>query len=125
MARAIQKIQDEYKKKASIREIEVPEWDLKIYVAPATLETMHQIIGNGEKTSAEIIAQTLIHRARDAEGNPLFTRAEVDMLMARSWLPTITRVAARINNDLDFDAPEDSSPGEGFAGTPQSSTSSS
>lgn len=127
MARAIEKVQAEFAKKSRTRQVEVPEWDLTIHVRPATLETMHQVAGDSEASSAEICAKTLIHRALDEHGQPMFSQAEIDVLMNQSWLSTVTRVVGEINADLtDAMAQEDVQElGEDSGATTQSSGSSS
>lgn len=125
MPRAIEKVQAEFRQRARKRVVEAPEWGLQIHVWPATLEVMHELESAGE-SSAQVLAATLIHRACDEHGNPLFNKAEIDVLMKQAWLDTVTRIAGEINADINHTLQEDVPDlGEGSAETIQTSGSNS
>ena len=80
--------------------IEVPEWNTQIYYKPAT--TFQQESKIVELTQAgktvEALVESLIMRSLDAEGNPLFTKADKPELMRFVDPAVIMRVMAEMND---------------------------
>lgn len=87
--------------------IEVPEWDAKIYYKPST--TMHEEAKIIELTqqgkTTEALVQTLIMRARDEDGKPVFTGADKLKLMRGVDPKVILRIVTLMGSDNeDIDA---------------------
>lgn len=81
--------------------ISVPEWDAEIYYKPAT--TMAEQTKIIELTQAgkatEALVTTLIMRARDADGNPLFTGADKPKLMRAVDPKIIMKIVTSMGDD--------------------------
>ena len=81
--------------------IKVPEWEAEIWYKPAT--TFQQESKIVELTSqgktVEALVESLIMRALDAEGKPLFTRADKPELMRAVDPSIIMRVMADMNDN--------------------------
>ena len=80
--------------------IKVPEWNLDVYYKPAT--TFHQESKIVELTSqgktVEALVESLIMRALDADGKPLFAKADKPELMRGVDPNIIMRLMAEIND---------------------------
>lgn len=80
--------------------IRVPEWDAEIWYKPAT--TFQQESKIVELTSqgktVEALVEALIMRALDAEGKPVFTRADKPELMRAVDPQVIMRVMGEMND---------------------------
>ena len=80
--------------------IRVPEWDADIWYKPAT--TFQQESKIVELTSqgktVEALVEALIMRALDAEGKPVFTRADKPELMRAVDPQVIMRVMGEMND---------------------------
>lgn len=92
--------------------IEVPEWGddsgpLKIYHTPLTLKEK-QLIRNRRDSEGVMaaMAQTLIIKAKDALGNPLFTIEDKQGLMTGVDSDVVERVAAEIVNGASVEEQE-------------------
>ena len=73
-------------KNRPVREIEVPEWGsdeeaLIIYVKPLTLQEQQKVFKLSQGNELEAMAQILIMKALDSEGNKLFTMKDKHTLM--------------------------------------------
>lgn len=83
--------------------IDVPEWETKIYYKPST--TMFEESKIIELTQAnkttEALVTTLIMRARDEEGKPLFTAADKHKLMRAVDPKVILRIVTEMGGDSD------------------------
>jgi len=89
---------------SEVRCIEVPEWGdesgpLRIYVRPATLKERDAIYRHVSAGSLEALVETLIQRARDEEGKPIFRPVDRLELMRHVDPDVIARVVAEINGD--------------------------
>lgn len=80
--------------------IRVPEWETEIYYKPAT--TFLQESKIVELTQAgktvEALVEALIMRSLDAEGNPVFTKADKPELMRFVDPAVIMRVMSEMND---------------------------
>jgi hypothetical protein len=80
--------------------IKVPEWEAEVWYKPAT--TFQQESKIVELTSqgktVEALVESLIMRALDAEGKPLFTRADKPELMRAVDPSIIMRIMADMND---------------------------
>lgn len=81
--------------------IDVPEWDAQIYYKPSTTMAEEAKIIELTQTgkTTEALVQTLIMRARDEEGNPLFTGADKQKLMRGVDPKVILRVVTSMGAD--------------------------
>lgn len=93
----------------SVRVIEVPEWGeanapLLIYAKPLTLADKQKLrrlaMEGGEM---EVLAHTLIIKATDGEGQPLFTVADKHDLMHKVDPDVLARVASQITRPRSTD----------------------
>jgi hypothetical protein len=81
----------------------VPEWDAEIYYKPSTtMAEQSKIIELTQQNKAtEALVTTLIMRARDVEGAPLFTGADKPKLMRAVDPKIIMRIVTSMNDDDD------------------------
>lgn len=81
--------------------IHVPEWDVDIYYKPSTTlaEEAKVIELTQQNKSTEALVVTLINRARDKEGNHLFSMADKLKLMGRVDPKVILSVVTQFNAD--------------------------
>ena len=87
--------------------IEVPEWDAKIYYKPSTTMAEEakiiELSQQGKQTEA--LVQTLIMRARDENGDPVFTGADKLKLMRSVDPKIILKIVTQFGaDDEDIDA---------------------
>lgn len=86
--------------------IHVPEWDAEVYYKASTtmFEESKIIELTQQGKTTEALVTTLIMRARDAEGQPLFTGADKHKLMRgvdpKIILSIVTQMGAD-NEDID------------------------
>jgi hypothetical protein len=80
------------------RTITVPEWgDLEIHATPVTLSERSRIYAGAEKLDEhEVVCRILIHKAKDRDGKPLFTQADMPALLHHSDPTVVVRVASQI-----------------------------
>lgn len=90
-------------KTLSMAPIEVPEWpddDGKatiIYSTPVTLREKQRVRAVSEEVGGvEALANILIIRARDAQGAPMFTLEDKQLLVTRTDPNVVARVAAAL-----------------------------
>jgi len=83
----------------------VPEWGdnpqepLKIYYKPMNLEQQNRIFKYVAQSSLESLAQTLIERARDENGNRLFANAHKIYFMKEVDPSVIERIVVEMAGD--------------------------
>lgn len=82
--------------------IEVPEWGepgspLVIYWRPVNLQTKDRIFQKAAQGSLESLVTTLILRARDVDGAPLFREADRLRLMKHVDPDVIARIVTAMN----------------------------
>jgi len=89
---------------AGLRSIHVPEWDFTIYFRPLNLRERDRIHKFAIKDSLEALVETLIVRALDADGKPLFKSVHRTELMREVDPEIIARVCEEMNRTerLDF-----------------------
>ena len=82
-----------------LQNIHVPEWDADIYFKPAmSLAQEGRIVALTQKGEmVEALVETLITRALDAEGKPLFKRVDKDTLLREVEPNVITRVVQEMS----------------------------
>lgn len=79
------------------RRIEIPEWQTTIYCTPITISERTAInSGLGENDTHGALVRTLIYKAKDESGAPLFTIADEPALLQRADSAIIIRVASEI-----------------------------
>lgn len=83
----------------SLESIDVPEWETKIYFYPTTpLKDESAILKlQQEGKTVEALVQSLIVKARNADGSKMFAPADRVTLMNEVDPKVIIRVAAAIN----------------------------
>lgn len=88
-----------------VREIPVPEWGdengpLIIHVRPTNMAQRSKLFRLAKTDELAVAAETLILRARDADGIALFKPADTEALMTTCDPDVLVRVARAINDDL-------------------------
>jgi hypothetical protein len=86
--------------------IEVPEWGdesapLYIYSSPLTLAQKNRLYKMSKEEDLGLMVEALIMKAKDAEGNQLFTRADRPELMRSCDPDVLIRVATKIMESSD------------------------
>lgn len=85
-----------------LRPVPVPEWGETIYYRPIlTAGDRNAIEKSQTKGTTEAAIQTLIRRARDAEGKPIFSAGDIDKLRNNVDSAVIVRLAGEIINGSD------------------------
>jgi len=83
--------------------IAVPEWDAEVYYKPSTTlaeeAAIIELTQQGKTTEALVVG--LINRARDKEGNLLFTQADRQKLMRKADPKVILSIVTQFNNDQE------------------------
>lgn len=98
---AIDKATSHYKSKLSgeMKKIHVPEWELDIYYRPLTnLRQEAEIVElTKQGKSVEALVVSIINKACDEEGNPLFVKADRAALMNQADPTVVLNVATKLN----------------------------
>lgn len=94
-----------------VREIQVPEWGdegepMVIFVGPSNLAQRSKLFKLAQANDMEAVAETLILRARDKDGLPLFKPSDRETLMTSCDPEVVGRIAKEINEDLALDDEE-------------------
>jgi|TARA_B100002003_G_C14127397_1_gene542257 hypothetical protein len=88
--------------------IEVEEWGegneaLVIYAKPLTLRDKSRILKMSKGDDISIMAEVVVMKAEDKDGNCLFTRADKETLMRSVDPDIIARIAAEIMGSESFE----------------------
>lgn len=90
--------------------LEVPEWaaedgrPMVIYYTPMTLSEKAKLLRVGEEFGSDNrVAHTLITKAKDAQGNALFTLEDKHTLMHQADYNVAMRVALRMNEAVSVE----------------------
>lgn len=91
--------------------IEVPEWGdekspLYIYSSPLTLAQKNRLYKMSKEDDLGLMVEALIMKAKDSEGNCLFTRADKPDLMRSSDPDVLIRIATAIMDSSGSEAAE-------------------
>lgn len=91
--------------------IEVPEWgddsgSLYIYSSPLTLAQKNRLYKMAKDDDLGLMIEALIMKAKDAQGNCLFTRADKPELMRNCDPDVLIRVASKIMETTDQELAE-------------------
>lgn len=79
------------------RLIEVPEWGLVVHASPLTLKERERLYRVGKDDSYhEMMIEALVLKARDSDGQPLFTIEDKPTLRRRAAPDVVERVASEI-----------------------------
>lgn len=84
------------------REVEVPEWGeepgkpLIVTFTPLTVAEHRKLFPAGKSPDAQLFVDTLIQKAKDADGKPMFTFDDRHALMTEVDSGVIARVAGAI-----------------------------
>jgi hypothetical protein len=96
MMKAIERAIEHFKSR-EVKVIEVPEWgDLLIYVEPMTLKEKQKLLKNIKQDELGVIVEALVLKAKDAEGNKLFTIEDKLKLLNSADPDVISRIASEI-----------------------------
>ena len=84
----------------SMKCVEVPEWEAKIYFKPAVSFAQEQnvIKLHSEGKMVEALVESLVNRACDADGKRLFKSADKTILMNEVDPQVILRIVNEMNN---------------------------
>lgn len=98
----INNIQTHFKEKLSggLQKINVPEWKTDIYYKaayPFTVESKIISLQQQGKT-VEALVESLIAKALDPEGKPMFSKFDKNTLMNEADPTTLLRVCSELNN---------------------------
>ncbi|MFQ5510130.1 MAG: hypothetical protein ACE5FN_12480 [Leptospirillia bacterium] len=107
MSEILEKAKGHFKERlsAGLGAIEVPEWGTTIHFRPLNLRERDRIHRFAAKDSLEALVETLIVRALDADGKPIFKSVHRTELMREVDPEVIARVCEEMNRAerLDFD----------------------
>jgi hypothetical protein len=107
MTQAIDKMTAHFRNKISgdLLKVWVEEWEMTIYYKSAsTLKEQAKVIELAQKgNTVEALVETLIQRARDAEGNKIFKFADKEVLMNEVDPDVLIRVVGEMNNVVPDD----------------------
>jgi len=91
------------------RPVEIPEWQQEgeeevpmVYYTPMTLK-QKQVVESFSKKGQEYAAEICILKCKDADGNPVFNRADKQSLMRSADFKIIERLANEIIGESDDD----------------------
>jgi hypothetical protein len=85
-----------------VRKIEVPEWKdadgnaLEIFVSPMTLAEKRRLYKGTKADDIGVLADVLIMKSKDSEGNKLFSLEDKETLMFKVDPDVLSRVAEEI-----------------------------
>lgn len=99
---AVDKFADHYVKKvkSDVREIRVDELDLSVFVYPLNLAQQERLVELwNEGKSYEAMLETIILRARDEKGVPMFDPKDKDKLRKQADPELLVWLAKEINSD--------------------------
>jgi plasmid stability protein len=107
---AIQKAQGHFRTKLSnqMKKYHVEEWDLDVYYRElSSLRIESKIVELAQQgKSVEALVQTIISKALDAEGKPLFTQYDKDTLM-NECDPAVVLKLSRVLSGAELPSVED------------------
>jgi hypothetical protein len=94
-----------------IKIIEVAEWGdganpLYIHCSPLTLAQKNRLYKMAKEDDLSLMVEALIMKAKDADGNCLFSRADKPDLMRNCDPDVLIRVATNIMDSVDSDLAE-------------------
>lgn len=89
------------KLQGDLKSVYVPEWDTNIYFKPLTLVQQDRIYKYIRKGSLESLAETLIVRALDENGNNLFKSVNKTELMNMVDPKVINKIVVSMTDDED------------------------
>ena len=79
------------------KEIHVPEWDCVLYATPFTVAEKKKLLKSAKDDDMEFLVRTLMLKAKDAEGNRVFTESDKFDLMHKVDSNVLTRVVTEIS----------------------------
>ena len=94
-----------YVKRDTLKAIAVPEWDTTLYVRPLTLAESQKIQQSvKEDNVVDALITTLIVRARNAEGQPVFKLAQKSEILHAVDPDVVCRIVTEMNKtEEDFE----------------------
>ena len=111
--RVINRVKEHFNTKEN-KVIEVPEWgegddSLFIHVTPMTLAQKNRLYKMAKDDDLALMVEALILKAKDEEGNQIFSRADKPDLMRKADPDIVGRVAMEIMGEGDFEDVEKNS----------------
>lgn len=112
MSKAIERVKAHYKALAEEPlEIRVPEWDqdgdeFTVYSTPMTMHERQKIL-MGNPSDQEVSVNVVILKAKDKDGNPVFTKEDKQTLMRSASSSVIKRISQAIINYSNQGAQDD------------------
>jgi hypothetical protein len=86
-----------------VNQIDVPEWDCVVYYTPFTLAEKKKLLKFAKSDDIEFLIRTLILKARDEQGEPMFDVGDRVTLLNKVSDVVITRVVNEISAVPDMD----------------------
>jgi hypothetical protein len=82
--------------------IDVPEWETQIHILPMTMAEVNMIqkIANKKASNIEQAVNMIIVKAKDADGNRLFSLSDRDTLLQNADYRVVSRIAEKIESHL-------------------------
>jgi hypothetical protein len=101
-----------YVKRDTLKEIPVPEWETTLYVRPLTLAESQKIQQSvKEDNVVDALITTLIVRARNPEGQPVFKLAQKPEILHSVDPDVVCRIVTEMNKlEDDYETLEKKSP---------------
>lgn len=110
MTSPLDKMTSHFRNKISgeMKSIKVPEWDLEIFYKPTnTLQEEGRLIKLAQEgKTVEALVETLIIKARNADGSKIFKLADKPTFMNEVDPLVLMRVVGDMNRDSDDDTVE-------------------
>jgi len=97
MGRLAGKVEAAFARKR-VHKVEVPEWELALHVFPITIGQLAAI--NAEADPYRRIVRSLIVRAKDDQGRPLFDEDDFDKLVSHGVEAYGPEVVARVVREM-------------------------
>lgn len=102
MANIMEKVKDHFRNiRQELREYYCEEWDETIYFKPMNLEENDRIFKYVQADSLEMLVQTLIVRALDADGNKMFKNMDRKELMKHADPRVITKICEAMSDTVE------------------------
>jgi len=86
-----------------LQSIDVPEWDIKVYYKPIinfkAQEKIFKLVSDSK--SSEALCMTLVIRALDKDGKPLFQEGHMGTLMHEVDPDVVSGIVTKMGNESD------------------------
>ena len=103
MSEILEKAKAQFRERLSgdLSSVEVPEWETTVYFKPSmNLRQQEKVLAlSSQGKAAEAIAMTMILRALDEDGKPLFKTVELGEIMRGVDPDVVARIVSEMNAD--------------------------